>query len=277
MSNPHSSRSQFSFTRIVGAPSIVIGVILLLVAAVTVFASLSTPWRLVSASSPVSLGPEATYVTKRVKGTVETELHLVFFDTRSCDLRVVEQPVKKDAQSLDVVAGAMAAIAACNGGYFDVPNFLPSGLQIVQGKAQGKLVQQALWGCVLVRSGVAELLPVEEFKDQTGVTDFVQCSPMYVMDGRPLQLGDGPRNTRTFILTDQAGRWAIGTCKNIGLQELADLLATPGIIREFAVKRALNLDGGPSTGLWWRDANGVGHYEKENWRVKNMLVITPKK
>ena len=61
------------------------------------------------------------------------------------------------------------------------------------------------------------------------------------------------------------------------LQELADLLATPSIIRAFTVMRALNLDGGPSTGLWWKDTSSAEHYDKEKWHVKNMLVIIPKK
>lgn len=33
-----------------------------------------------------------------------------------------------------------------------------------------------------------------------------------------------PRNRRTFILTDGAGRWAIGVCDGIGLHELARVL-----------------------------------------------------
>ena len=74
-----------------------------------------TPWRLASNSEPVSLGHGATYVTKGVQGAVEAELHLVFFDARTCDLHVVEEPLKKGARSLEKVAIATAAIAACNG------------------------------------------------------------------------------------------------------------------------------------------------------------------
>lgn len=270
-----TSDEKFSIVRVAKALLIVLGVTLM-IAAFPLLASMM-PWRLVSTSDPVSLGHGATFVTKRVKGTVDAELHLVFFDTRSCDLRVIEQPAKEGARNLEEIARANGALASCNGGYFDVPNFLTSGLQIVAGNTQGELVREPLWGCVLVRSGVTELLPMEEFKDGTGVTDFIQCTPMYVLDGRAVQIGDGTRNSRTFVLTDQSGHWAIGTCKNIGVQELADLLATPGIIREFAVKRALNLDGGPSTGLWWKDETGTGHYDKEKWRVKNMLLVMPKK
>ena len=277
MENSETHRGRFSLARVARALLIVLGVVLP-VALHPLIASFIKPWRLASTSEPVSLGYGATFVTKSLKGPVDTEFHLVFFDTRLCDLRVVEQPVKKDALSLDKVAGATAAIAACNGGYFDVPNFLPSGLQIVGGKQQGELVRQTLSGCVVVRSDDAQLIPSTEIADVAGVTDFIQCSPIYVMDGRAMQIGaGGPRNTRTFVLTDQAGHWAVGTCKNITLQEMADVLAKPDIITEFPVKRALNLDGGPSTALWWKDEAGVAHYEKESWRVKNMLLIMPKK
>lgn len=270
-----SAGNTFSIRRVANALLVVL-VGTTAVAAFPLLAGLM-PWRLIVSSNPVSLGHGATFVTKKVKRDIEAELHLVFFNTRSCELRVIEQPLKTEAKPLEEIARANGAIAACNGGYFDVPNFLTSGLQIVAGKKQGKLVRDPLWGCVLVRSGITELLPMEEFHDEAGVSDFVQCSPMYVLGSRALKLGDRPRNTRTFALTDQAGHWAIGTCRNVGLQEMADILATPGVIREFTVKRALNLDGGPSTGLWWKDVEGVGHYDKEKWRVKNMLLILPKK
>ena len=65
----------------------------------------------------------------------------------------------------------------------------------------------------------------------------------------------------------------IGTIKGVGLAELAQLLVTPGAITEFPVKRALNLDGGPSTGLWFRTPGGVENYEKPGWIVRNGLAI----
>lgn len=43
------------------------------------------------------------------------------------------------------------------------------------------------------------------------------------------------------------------------------------------VKEAMNLDGGPSTGLCCRGGAGTLFYDKEAWRVKNMLVLKPKK
>jgi hypothetical protein len=85
-----------------------------------------------------------------------------------------------------------------------------------------------------------------------------------------------PRNQRTFIMTDGAGRWAIGTCKRTGLLELAHILIASGIITEMKVNRALNLDGGPSTGLWCRNEAGAVQFEKPGWAVRNAIVVVPR-
>ncbi len=93
------------------------------------------------------------------------------------------------------------------------------------------------------------MLPLQDYKDEAGVTDFIQCTPMLVTNGSAAEIGDVTLNQRTFVIPNQAGRWALGTCRDIRMQELADLLATRGIIGEFTVKEAINLDGGPSTAL----------------------------
>lgn len=93
---------------------------------------------------------------------------------------------------------------------------------------------------------------------------------------RPADGSQEPKNARTFIATDGKGQWAIGTIKGVGLCELAELLVTPGVMPEMTVKRALNLDGGPSTGLWFRTEDGVEIYEKPGWIVRNGIAIVPK-
>lgn len=235
------------------------------------------PWRVVSVARPVDLGHGATFVVEKVRGPVEAELQFVAFDIRECSLRVIGQPEKKDALPLNEVAKAAGAVASCNGGYFEVPTFEPSGLQISGGKRSGELVRNPLASCVVVRAGKTEMINVADFHDDPSITDFVQCHPVYVVDGKPVGLGNGPRAQRTFVLTDGAGRWVIGVCSAIGLQEMGDLLATPGLMGDVKVLRAMNLDGGPSTALWCRDTSGAEHYTKESWRVKNLLAVVPRK
>lgn len=118
---------------------------------------------------------------------------------------------------------------------------------------------------------------VEWHHEREPGTPFALQHPAYVIDGKPVNLGNGPRAQRTFVLTDGAGWWVIGVCSAIGLQEMADLLATPGVMGDVKVARAMNLDGGPSTALWCRDTSGAEHYTKESWRVKNLLAVEPRK
>ena len=70
------------------------------------------------------------------------------------------------------------------------------------------------------------------------------------------------RRVRTFVLTDCAGRWAIGLCDSVTLRGLSDLLAAKGIITELHVERALNLDGGSSSGLWLHTSDGKESYDR---------------
>lgn len=90
-----------------------------------------------------------------------------------------------------------------------------------------------------------------------------------------LEIATGAR-AGTFIATGQAGHWVIGIAENVGLLELAGILATPGIITEFSSKRALNLNGGPSTGLWFKTADGRENLDKPGWIVRNGIAVVPK-
>jgi hypothetical protein len=78
------------------------------------------------------------------------------------------------------------------------------------------------------------------------------------------------------VLTDCAGRWAIGLCEHVTLRELSDLLCAKRVITELEVERALNLDGGSSSGLWFRGPDGEEHYDREFATVRNFLAVVPK-
>jgi hypothetical protein len=83
------------------------------------------------------------------------------------------------------------------------------------------------------------------------------------------------RRMRTFVLTDCAGKWALGLCSHVSLRELSDLLSTKGIIIECQVERALNLDGGSSSGFWFRGPDGNEQYDREFATVRNFLAVVP--
>lgn len=227
------------------------------------------------------MGHGVEYVVKQIAGPTKAEIKLIFFDEQQCALRVVANGGRQTALSLAEIGLAENALAVCNGGYFNAGgDFGPSGLEIAAGIRTGKPVADPWFGGLMVKQGRASLVWSNEFQDATDISEFVQCSPWLVSVGRvwpvPPSKEPEPRNNRTFIMTDAAGRWAIGTCKRTGLLELAHILVTPGIISEMKVNRALNLDGGPSTGLWCRSADGRDHFDKSGWAVRNAIVVMPR-
>lgn len=238
-------------------------------------------WRLVSSSKAEPMGQEVQYVVKQIAGPAKVEMKLIFFDEMQCSLRVVANGDRQTARSLAEIGLAKKALAVCNGGYFNAGgDFGPAGLEIADGVRTGKPVADQWFGGLMVRQGKSSLVWSNEFQDATDISEFVQCSPWLVSEGRvwpvPPSKEPEPRNNRTFIMTDAAGRWAIGTAKRTGLLELAHILVTPGIITEMKVSRALNLDGGPSTGLWCRSESGAVHFEKPGWAVRNAIVVVPR-
>ncbi len=238
-------------------------------------------WKLTSTSAPVSLGHGATKVTKTLEhSNGDTgQLSLVFFDEAQCELQISANASKENARLMDAIAVDAGAIAACNGGYFDPPKMLPSGLEIADGKRTGNLDPALPFGgMVVIENANASIIKTEEFTDRSGLTGLIQCCPNFVENGSPVQnIGGEAPAPRTFIMTDGKGRWGIGIARSIGLPDLADILSNPQIISEFRVHRALNLDGGPSTALWCKDTTGAVTYAREKWKVRNVILVVPRK
>jgi len=234
-------------------------------------------WRLDVFAQAQDLGHGARFVPRRTGGVM---LRLVFFDEAKATLRVLANPDGGSDKALDEWGRDRKALAVVNGGYFELRKPMPSGLEIASGVRRGEFLNRGEGGgSLIVKDGKPSLVWDSEFQDDPKITEMVQCSPWLVSDGRPWSppaANPDPKNARTFIITDGAGHWALGTAKSVGLAELARLLTTPGVIPEFPVKRALNLDGGPSTGLWFKTADGREDYQKTGWGVRNGVAVIPR-
>jgi len=240
--------------------------------------SLHAQWRLAGQSEAVVLASGATHVRRGVSGPANVELKLVFFDATKCDLRIIDQPQRSSAGSLGDVMRSDNFIAGCNAGYFN-PEFGPLGLVVSKGTRVGSFQKSSLLGgVILVRKGRPTLLWRDEYTEQKGITELVQAGPRLVNGGKPVAgLEATKRRARTFIMTDCAGKWAIGICDRASLRELSDILATPALFPEMEVERALNFDGGSSTGLWFRQADGKESYSREFATVRNFLAVMPRR
>jgi uncharacterized protein YigE (DUF2233 family) len=102
----------------------------------------------------------------------------------------------------------------------------------------------------------------------------VQCRPRLVVDSRVNIKGDdGKRAARTALCARESGtvvdvvvaRDRADRTYGPSLFALAQHLAAAGC------ESALNLDGGPSTGIAWRDASGA-HAERPAAGVRHALV-----
>ena len=204
------------------------------------------------------------------------ELQLVVFDSRQFDLKVIDQPKDWSGGSMitDCMRGA-AAVAGVNGGFF-TPEFKPMGLMISNGQRTGAWQSNPLLtGAVVVTSHPqllwnAEVNPAE-------ASELVQAGPRLIDGGQAVAgLDHRKRGTRTFIATDGGHQWLIGLAHDISLSELAELLATPGLMPAFSVHRALNLDGGHSSALFYRTNDGREHVHPGWSTVRNYLGIVPR-
>lgn len=204
-------------------------------------------------------------------------LDLVFFDTRQHRLRVIDQPNSTaGGRVISPLMRSNQAIAGINGGFF-TPDFQPMGLVIANGQPSGRLSRSGLISGAIAQTATRpRLIWNSELQSTQGFTDLLQAGPRLVHERRPVSgLDTSKKRPRSFIAWDGSHSWVIGTTDSCSLATLAALLATPGTLPGLSVQRALNLDGGRSTALWFRTADGR-ETSSPGWStVRNYLAIVP--
>ena len=206
-------------------------------------------------------------------GTSAT-LNLALFSTKSATLRVIDDPT--GGESLASIMQQERSIAGVNGGYFD-PNDAPVGLLISDGRVVApKTKARLLSGVVSVVNGKVQIQRSAEFSMKTKPSAARQCGPFLVERGKPIKgLNETRSARRTFVVTGGGDRAAIGYCSSVTLAQLGALLATAGVAGEWKIQRALNLDGGSSSGFWFAGESGVFSI-REQKRVRDYLAIVAK-
>jgi uncharacterized protein YigE (DUF2233 family) len=200
---------------------------------------------------------------------------LAIFSKKSCGLRVLQN--KDGAESLADVMNHEKCLAGVNGGYFD-ERFAPIGLRIANGQTIAPLQRARLITGVLVASsrGV-QIVRSGEFSRRPTVTTAIQCGPFLVDRGEPISgLNDSHLARRTFAATTTGDRALVGVCSSVSLAEFSKILATILFAEDFRIERALNLDGGSSTGFWFARENGSAFSISEQKPVLDFVGIVPK-
>lgn len=202
-------------------------------------------------------------------------LDLCLFDAEVYQLRVMDNINRMGMHRVERLSYAMSYgqyVAGVNGGFFEVQEFEPCGLQISNGQRTGAFDRERWFtGVVQVKDGQLALLHRDNFEDSDAITQLIQTGPWLVRDNATPKEGLGDHRTaaRTFICQGKDGRWAIGVCDKALLRDLAAMLQSPEIQEYIEVENALNLDGGPSTGFWMRGKANI----QEQWPVRNYLGL----
>jgi len=200
---------------------------------------------------------------------------LAIFSKKSCGLRVLQND--DGAESLADVMNHEKYLAGVNGGYFD-EKFAPIGLRIANGQTIAPLQRARLITGVLVASsrGV-QIVRSGEFSRRPTVTTAIQCGPFLVDRGQPISgLNDSHLARRTFAATTTGDRALVGVCSSVSLAEFSKVLAITSFAENLRIERALNLDGGSSTGFWFARENGSAFSISEQKPVRDFIGIVPK-
>jgi hypothetical protein len=80
---------------------------------------------------------------------------------------------------------------------------------------------------------------------------------------------------RTFAAVGSGDRAALGFCSEVTLADLSKIL-TAQFASDFKIQRALNLDGGSSSGFWFKRQNGSTFSVPEQKTVRDFVAVVPR-
>ena len=200
---------------------------------------------------------------------------LALFSTKSCTLRVIDQPTPRN--DLAHVMAQENCLAGVNGGYFD-PGYAPIGLLISDGKTIAPLQRaRLLTGVLSVSPRGVQIVRVREFSRKQKLDAAIQCGPFLVDQGQRVRgLEETRAARRTFAAVDGVDRAALGFCSEVSLSNLAKVLAALRLAENFKIQRALNLDGGSSSAFWFARENGAAYSIPEQKTVRDFVGVVPR-
>ena len=157
-------------------------------------------------------------------------------------------------QTLEAWRAETDALLIVNGGYYRLENgkSLPNGLMVVNGEAIGSSYG-AFAGMLAITDRGPELrwLAQKPYDPAEPLRGALQSFPLLVIPGGeigfPRELEDNQRARRTVIGQDREGRilFLVASLGHVTLHELSVYLAES----DLGLDLAMNLDGGPSSGL----------------------------
>ena len=243
-----------------------------------VLSTAQAQWNQISSQSEPSpnKGLEHRYLVVEDSNSGErASLEIAIFSTKSCRLRVIDQPSEPRIDLEDLMSRGNF-LAGVNGGYFD-PDYRPIGLLLVDGTVIAPLQKARLLSGVLTASAKkVQISRVAEFSLAQKPEAAVECGPMIVDLGKSVRgLEANKIARRTFAAVAGGDKAALGFCSDVTLADLSSILAIV-TIPDFKIQRALNLDGGSSSAFWFKRANGGAFSISEQKPVRDFVAIVAK-
>jgi hypothetical protein len=239
-------------------------------------AALSTPAAWIEKDSRSESSSAPSLIHRHValedsESGARANLELALFSPKSCQLRLIDNP--DGTSSLAEAIPAAKCLAGVNGGYFD-PTFAPLGLRVVDGKMTARFVRGRLLSGVLIFSdNSVQIVRAAEFSKKLKPSAALECGPFLVDRGHRVAGLEATRAARrTFAAIGSGDRAALGYCSEVSLAELSGILA--GGIGDFKVQRALNLDGGSSSALWFKGKDGSVFSIPEQKAVRDFVGVS---
>ena len=209
-------------------------------------------------------------------------IDLVWFNAETHTFRVIDNgggdsPIFPDLVTALKKNGCLAGV---NGGFF-LQNDAPSGLMVASGTETGKFGTGGLLSGVLLSSGNRNpyLLRRAEYSvSKYKPTDLIHAGP-FLIDQCATVRGLSPENSRrrTCVVHD-GGKWfGIGLSDSFTLAQLGEALASPEFSPSRKIHRALNLDGGTSSGFYLNRGERAEPIHVEPFKkVRNFVGIVPR-
>lgn len=181
-------------------------------------------------------------------GGLQENLYMLRIDPTLFTFRVGYRP--GEPQSLEAWQQETGALIVLNGGFFD-ENDAATGLVIADGQSFG-VSYQGFGGMFAVDDEGPKIiwLQQEPFTEDASLHSALQSFPMLLIPGGqlPPQIDSGDAARRTVLSRDSEGRIVV-IVANLGyfsLSEMSQYLANS----DLGLDRALNLDGGASSGVY---------------------------
>ncbi len=274
-----AGRVRRSFSPRQASPGLLLWVLLLLAAN-----ALAADWMPTGESERQDVTVDLAYAKHtavRPSDGKQVTAHLAFFTSRAFRLEVIDLGSGPEPAhpTLEAAFRAEGCVAGVNGGFFH-PDWQPAGLVMSKGERINRFeTAKLLSGVIYSDERGIHLVRRGRFQDHPGITALLQSGPYLVENARPVRgLSASDPRRRTFVATDWRGHWVIGaTMSSLTLAELGAILASPDALTPWRVDRAINLDGGSSTGFFFDRGADRAPVTLQPWkRVRNLLGICPR-